>query len=139
VTYAIDVKDALKTAIGSLPEIAEFEQVWGFDGDPEYISIMLGNITWEDTEWNTNRAQVETFQIKLVIVVSLLASDSEESEKKANSIYQVIAAWVKDHPGLNVDQVISSRLAPVSLLSGPWDDKYQAQFEAAVIVKARIP
>lgn len=135
---ALAVKAAFKAAVDGIPALSQIQRTWSYPmREPERRWVLVGEITWQSSEWVTNRSREETFSIALLVNVQMTAATPEEAEKAAGAIAASIEDVLNQAPKI-IPTVVTAGLHPKRLVSFPSTDAYEAQFEAEAVFTARF-
>lgn len=139
-SHAFAVKASVVALIKALP--AAVTEKWdidhGFSKSPERTWVYCGQITWESSEWVTNRSREEDFKVQLVINLKRRRSTPAAVEAECARIAGLIEAMVKANPNLGNASVITSGFEPKRLDAFPADDFVEGQYEAEIRAVARF-
>jgi hypothetical protein len=138
-TNAFEVKRALRDLIKAQPELSGYQVTYGYPTRaPERRWVFVGEVSWEDSVWATNRSREETFEVSCVLNCQLSAGTSEEVESELQRMAAGIENGCKANPSLGIAGVVYTDFVPKKLASFPSDQVYEGQLECALRVKARL-
>lgn len=140
-TKALLVKGYLRDLANSMA-VVPVEQVqvtYGFPmGGPDKRWIAVGEITWDGSEWKTNRSRDESFSIKVIFDVQLAGGTAEQVEAYAELMSREFEDRLTSDPsmgGLCITSVYTAR----TMRSFPSDrTTYECQFETEVRATCRV-
>lgn len=138
-TNAFEAKANLRDMLKAQPELAKYQVTWGYPSRaPERRWIFVGEVTWKESEWATNRSREEQFFIALVVNCQLTGGTSEEVERELQTMASGIENALKANPSLGIASAVTSDFIPQKLSSYPSDSVYEGQLECQIRVKARL-
>jgi hypothetical protein len=138
-TTAFDTKKALHALIQGRPELAKYQVTYGFPARaPERRWVFVGEVTWEDSMWATNRSREETYQISCVFNCQISGATSLDVEEELRAMAAGVEEAVKASVNLGISDVYFTDFVPQKLVSFPSDQVYEGQFECSLRVKARL-
>jgi hypothetical protein len=138
-TNAFAVKAALRDMIRALPALAGYQVTWGYPTrNPERRWVFVGEVSWPDSQWVTNRAREEVFEISVVVNAQISGATAEEVETELQKMAAGIEDGMKSNPSLGVHSVVTSDFIPKKVASFPSDQVYEGQLDSVVRVKARL-
>lgn len=138
-TNAVAVKQSLKALIDALPSFGDVQRTYGVPRTFDKRWCNVGRITWDSSEWATNRSREESFSIELLVSVVQSAGNAESVEVEASRLAGLIEDAVKAAPNFGNSKVVTSGFKPLRLNSFPNDPEgFEAQYECAISVTARL-
>lgn len=138
-TNVFAVKTALRDLAKAQPELSGYQVTYGFPvRAPERRWVFVGEVSWEDSEWATNRKREEVFEVTTVINCQMSGATSEEVERELQRMAAGIEDGLKANPSLGIAAVVTTDFIPKKLVSFPSDQVYEGQLECALRVKARL-
>lgn len=138
-TKAFDVKKRVVDLAKALPTVVgdRVQTTYGWPTSaPERRWVMVGEVTWDDSEWVTNRSRQEIFSIAILFNVQMTRGTAEEVEQAAVKLGQEFEETVMADPGF-AGLAVTSNLIPRKLASWPSDGVFEANYEASLRVTAR--
>lgn len=136
---AVEIKHALKALIHSLPDFQDVQVTYGVPNTFDKRWFNIGRITWDSSEWVTNRSREESFSIEVGVSVVQSAGSAESTELEAMRLAGVIEDAIKAAPSFGNPRVVTSGFKPARLNSFPNDPEgFEAQYECAISVTARL-
>lgn len=135
---AIQVKEAFKARVDLIPSLAKVQRTWTYPTrEPERRWVMVGGISWDSSEWATNRSREETFRIAVAVNLQMTAATAQEAETTAAALMAEIEDVLNEAPKI-IPSVVTAGFHPKSLLSIPSAETIEAQFEAEAVFTARF-
>jgi hypothetical protein len=135
---AIQVKAAFKSRVDAIPSLAQVQRTWTYPTrEPERRWVMIGGISWDSSEWATNRSREETFRIAVAVNLQMTAATAEEAETAAAALMADIEDILDSAPKI-IPSVVTAGFMPKSLLSIPSTEAIEAQFEGEAVFTARF-
>lgn len=141
-TKALAVKQAIKDHLDRMA-IVPVEQVQVTYGlpmrSPDKKWAVAGNITWDSTEWATNRSRNEAFSVQVIFCVQVAADKNapQEAESFAIAMAAEFEQLVSADPAFG-GLCITSVFTPRQLKSWPSDaTTFEAQFDTEVRATCR--
>ncbi|QGN50221.1 hypothetical protein GKC29_27650 [Micromonospora sp. WMMC415] len=138
-TKAVDVKKALRGYLAGMDLVtADNVQVtYGFPSrSPERKWAVVGEVSWEGSDWATNRARTEAFSVMVAFSVQVPGGTSEQTEAYAVALAAEFEDLLEIDPSID-GLCVTSSFTPRSLKSWPIDGAYECQYETVVRVTAR--
>lgn len=136
---AVAVKQALKALIDGLPDFQDVQRTYGTPNTFDKRWCNVGRITWDRSDWATNRSREEGFSVELLVSVVQSAGNAESVEVEATRLGGLIEDAVKADPSFGNPHVVTSSFRPSRLTSFANDPEgFEAQYECAVSVTARL-
>ncbi|WP_144121127.1 hypothetical protein [Catellatospora sichuanensis] len=97
----------------------------------------VGEITWDEIRWVTNRSREETFSITVGFSAQITGGTPEEVENYVTAMASDFEAELAANPGMS-GLAITSIFTPKRMNSWPVDPAlYEAQFETVVTATCR--
>lgn len=138
-TKALAVKKAIRDILEASPTLTaqEVQVTYGFPTrNPQRKWAFVGDITWQDTEWVTNRSRSEGFAITVIFNVQFANGTPEDAEEYVISLATEFEAALKANPSLS-GLCVSTDFNPKSLRCWPVDGAHEAQYETEVHAACR--
>lgn len=138
-TLAVAVKKTLRDWATAQPKVPadRIQVTYGFPTrEPDKRWISVGEVTWLESVWATNRSRSESFSVSVVFDVQLSAGNSEEAETYAIEMAKDFEERLKADPSIG-GLCVTSGFSAKRLKSWPADGFYEAQFETEVTATCR--
>ncbi len=137
---AFTVKKAVFDLLNDLPSLAKSKVTYGHpNGDPERRTAMVLSITWDRSEWKTNKSREEDYTIRVRFLAFVLAGTALDSETEMQLMTQEFEDAVKASPNLGgIWNIVTTSCAPSELDSAPGEGGWVTMMDYELRVVARV-